>query len=218
MDKDGNKLTKLAIQILSIIANMAACKHNFSNFSLTHTKICNKLSVERVHNTNVIKNHLHHEHAKAGLTHVHKKCKLGFENHPSSDDTAESVPPHADEDVSFQEVGEGLIWDANTVSEDLGENTTVPIILIPPNSSHSCTTSSRRAHTKIPLQNLFCYPGEDEQGWGSGVGLDFYWKRGLKNMEREVCAYELVYDAETGITLSSAELTTRATGSTSTSM
>jgi len=218
MDKDGNKLIKLAIRILSIIANTAACERNFSNFGLTHTKIRNKLSVERVHNANVVKNHLHREHAKAGLTHIRKKRKLGFENHPSGDDTAESVPPHADEDVSFREVGEGLIRDADAASEDLGENATVPVTTIPPNSSHSRTTSSRRTHTKIPLRNLFHYPGEDEQGWGSGVGLDFYWKGGLKNMEREVRAYELVYDAEAGITLSSAELTTGAAGSASTSM
>jgi len=163
MDKDSNGIAKLAIRILSIIANTAATERNFSQFGLTHTKIRNKLNVERVHNANVVKNNLRRK--------------------------------HADEDVDFRDIGQRLIRDARTALDD-PDDPSVPVIIIPPLSGNSRSRNARATRTNITLKNLFRYAGEGEH---SDVGLDFYWKGGLKNLEKEVHAYELVYDAEAGI-------------------
>jgi hypothetical protein len=198
MDKDSNDIAKLAIHILSIIANTAATERNFSQFGLTHTKIRNKLNVERVHNANVVKNDLRRKHANAGLTHVRKKRNLGCGNSVGTGaDTSESRSP-ADEDVDFRDIGERLIRDARTALDD-PDDTSVPVIIIPPLSGNSRSRNARATRTNITLKSLFRYAGEGEPCSGSDVGLDFYWKGGLKNLEKEIHAYELVYDAEAGI-------------------
>jgi hypothetical protein len=44
---------------------------------------------------------------------------------------------------------------------------------------------------KIPLQLLFDYSTTSPT-----PGLDFYWKGGLKNLEQELAAYDLLYAEE----------------------
>jgi hypothetical protein len=46
---------------------------------------------------------------------------------------------------------------------------------------------------KIPLQLLFDYSTTSPT---PGPGLDFYWKGGLKNLEEELAAYDLLYAEE----------------------
>ncbi|KAF8969027.1 ribonuclease H-like domain-containing protein, partial [Flammula alnicola] len=50
-----NSLTKLAIHILSVIANSAGCEHSFSIFGNIHMKTQNKLDTTMVHKTGIAK-------------------------------------------------------------------------------------------------------------------------------------------------------------------
>jgi hypothetical protein len=49
-----NCLTKLAIHILSVVANSAGCEHAFSHMGLVHTDICSKLGIEKVRKTTMV--------------------------------------------------------------------------------------------------------------------------------------------------------------------
>ncbi len=55
MDDGSNGIAKLAIRILSVIANSGACERTFSDFGIILTKIRNLLSVEKVHKTNTVR-------------------------------------------------------------------------------------------------------------------------------------------------------------------
>ena len=50
-----NALVKLAIYILTIIANSAGCERTFSDFGIIHTKPRNKLDAKKVHKTGLVK-------------------------------------------------------------------------------------------------------------------------------------------------------------------
>jgi hypothetical protein len=62
-----NCLTKLAIRILSVIANSAGCERSFSIFGNIHTKRRNKLDTKTVHKTGILKTDITRRHAAAGL-------------------------------------------------------------------------------------------------------------------------------------------------------
>jgi hypothetical protein len=53
-DTGRNHLTKLAIHILSVVANSVGCECAFSHMGLVHTGICSKLGVEKVRKTTMV--------------------------------------------------------------------------------------------------------------------------------------------------------------------
>jgi hypothetical protein len=68
-----NCLTKLAIHILSIVANSAGCKHTFSHMGLIHTGIRSKLGVEKARKTTMVGMDIKCMHLEAGLLHARGK-------------------------------------------------------------------------------------------------------------------------------------------------
>lgn len=77
-----NGVGRLAIRILSVIANSAGCERAFSQFGITHTKRRNRLSPEVVHKTATVKAARQRAYAAAGLTSTARcKRKLG-DDHP----------------------------------------------------------------------------------------------------------------------------------------
>ena len=68
-----NRLTKLAIHILSIVANSASCEHAFSHMGLVHTAIHSKLGVKKVHKTMMVGMDIKRIHHKAGLLYTRGK-------------------------------------------------------------------------------------------------------------------------------------------------
>ena len=67
-----NCLVKLAIRILSVIANSGSCERAFSDFGISHTKLRNKLNAEKVHKTSVVKMDRRQSHIQrqASCTHT----------------------------------------------------------------------------------------------------------------------------------------------------
>ena len=63
--------------------NSGSCERAFSDFGISHTKLRNKLNVEKVHKTSVVKMDQHQSHLEAGLLYTHRKHKFGVDDKPS---------------------------------------------------------------------------------------------------------------------------------------
>lgn len=61
-----NALTRLAIRLLSVVANSAGCERSFSIFGNIHTKTRNKLGTETVHKTGILKMDIRRRHVEEG--------------------------------------------------------------------------------------------------------------------------------------------------------
>ncbi|KIM74770.1 hypothetical protein PILCRDRAFT_92459 [Piloderma croceum F 1598] len=124
-----NRLVKLAIHILSVIANSAGCKRVFSDFGLIHTKPRNKLSVENVHKTSTLKMDLR-----------------------------------------------------------------IPKLRREQSNPSNMESTQRHLSLPIPLKLLFDY--NVTSNMTTEASLDFYWKGGLKNLNQELTAYDLLCEEE----------------------
>ncbi|KAM5544107.1 hypothetical protein V8D89_002293 [Ganoderma adspersum] len=83
-----NGLVKLAVRLLSIIANSASVEHAFSDFGTTHSKRRNRLSVDKVHKTSIVRMTRRREHVELGLVPSRRlKRKLGFDSPDSNPGT-----------------------------------------------------------------------------------------------------------------------------------
>lgn len=194
-----NGLVKLAIRVLSVIANSGGCERVFSEFGITHTKRRNKLSPERVHKSSVVKTDIRRGHAAAGLLKTRKKRAFGDDltAGPSHPDTAQTEPeavdlttlPDAEEHLAdFDDLQRQLIDDAEANDNFSTYAESIPIL-------HASTTS--QLPHRIPLEKLFIYPEHSLQGTElNNMGLAFYWKGGLRNLEKELAAYEAMYQMD----------------------
>lgn len=208
---DGrNGVVKLAIRLLSVIANSGGCERVFSEFGITHTKRRNKLSPELVHKTAVLKAEMRRAHAAAGLL-KSRKARVFGENGandvnpnisgPSSSADSESRTPapanepHSrdqgdDLETDFNDIEAELINDAQAMQEYETYLNSLPIL-------HSSASQPCRP---IPLEKLFNYTtttGDHSRGLG------FYWKGGLRNLEKELAAYETIYESDIALKSSS---------------
>jgi hypothetical protein len=180
MDDGSNSIAKLAISILSVIANSGAYEHNFSDFGIILTKIHNKLSVEKVHETNTICMDIHRRHIALGLIPKRGKCKLG------DDDEPQDSKAKADEvDLTFTSLACRLV---DMAAADANDNVSEPAA--PATCPVPCQCCPHR--TQIPLSELFNYNLPDN-------GLDFYWKEGLKNLERQSDEFEQQHNEQNAV-------------------
>jgi hypothetical protein len=192
LEKKAERLAPLAIRVLSIIANTAATERNFSDFGITHTKIRNQLSVEKVHKANVVKRSLRREHAEEGLLPTQKKRHLGPHNNIGA---SENSGKHEDT-TNFVELGNRLIAEAREDDVEHYEAPFTPIVQpagpVPgPSNINSVPRSQERVYTKIPLQSLFDYSNTPPTPYG---GLDFYWHEGEENVGREEEVSDLLHE------------------------
>ncbi|KAL6307742.1 ribonuclease H-like domain-containing protein [Sparassis latifolia] len=194
-----NGVIRLAVRLLSIIANSAGCERAFSEFGIEHTKIRNRLGCQKTHGTATVKMDIHRSHVASGLASTRKKRKFG-EDYPGHATQLPShfgeipVPlsstidnmPSDDEGRSFHALGEQMRIDAIDARDDPDDDG--PLILSSSGSlTHVLQQDSRK--TAITLHNLFLYPAPG----GGDVGLDFYWHGGMRNYEDELAQYELVH-------------------------
>lgn len=209
-----NSLTKLAIHVLSVVANSAGCERAFSHMGLVHTGIRSKLKVEKVRKTTMVGMDLKRMHLGAGLLHNRDKRNFtGFTQQDNQEPDAPDGPDHPDisngddsdhDLLDFNQLSQQLIMGAASanVDKDIGDDNDdgdndeppPPIrITIPP--LNSATHDEHRAtpvkKTSIPLKILFNYPAAaidplDESGMNS------FWKGGIQNLEKEMEACELL--------------------------
>ena len=121
-----NALTKLAIHILSIVANSAGCERAFSHMGLVHTSICSKLGVEKVRKTTMVGMDIKCMHLEAGLLHKRGKQKFTSEagTQESDVDNSESatdslnIGDQDDDLLNFDRLSEHLIAGAASANAD----------------------------------------------------------------------------------------------------
>ena len=123
-------------------------------------------------------------HTAAGLTSRRRKRAFGQDTVPSQDQPLESGSADSpllagDDNVDVQDLMNELIQDANDDADD----DIIPTQAVP--SSRSRTAAQRC----IPLALHFSFADPS-----SVTSLGFYWKGGLKNMERETAAYDMMHD------------------------
>lgn len=213
-----NRLTKLAIHILSVVANSAGCERAFSHMGLVHTAIRSKLSIEKVRKATIVGMDLKRMHTEAGLLRTQAKRNFNFgseaqagrqDAEPSADDLDLELGDINDP-LDFDQLSERLIANAASANgdKDVGDadasddelpSTIMPVppltITIPPlNSATRSVQSNTLAPVivSIPLRKLFKYPLEKDP---PSDGMNTFWRGGIRNLDRELEAYDLLGDS-----------------------
>ncbi|KIL60077.1 hypothetical protein M378DRAFT_14359 [Amanita muscaria Koide BX008] len=202
-----NCLTKLAIHILSIVANSAGCERTFSHMGLVHTGIRSKLGVEKVRKTTMVGMDIKRAHLEAGLLHMRGKRNFTSEASGAQEpDHASLAADHfdvgaasanADKDVGDDHDNTNELPPAVTVQAPSGPLT----ITIPPLNSYSVTLSPHAAtqvkKTCICLEILFDYPTDIDPV--PLEGMSSFWRGGVENLEKEMEAYNLLNLSEENV-------------------
>jgi hypothetical protein len=113
----------------------------------------------------------------------------------------EAAVPY-DDNSEFRDLARQLIQAVEQADEDDSANgedviPSIPSIRIPPLPrplNRQTTVIVCTPSRPILLKTFFDYP--DVAGVISGTHLEFYWKGGLKNLECELAAYDLLYEDE----------------------
>ena len=216
-----NRLTRLAIHILSTVANSASCERVFSHMGLVHTGIHSKLGVEKVCKTTMVEMDIKRMNHEAGLLYTRGKQKFTTEaraQEPDNDGSTLTIDHFdiGDQDdnlLNFDQLSERLIMGAvsanadKDVGNDLDENelpqapavtvqalsgrpSTIPMITIPPLDSATLSPHATQAKkTCIPLEILFDYPVNIDMAL---EGMNLFWRGGIKNLEKEMEAYNIL--------------------------
>lgn len=196
-----NRLTKIAIHILSIVANSAGCERAFSHMGLVHTGIRSKLGVEKVRKATVVGMDIKQTHVTAGLLRARGKRRFTSEG-----DVESALGNIGSEDpLDFDQLSERLIGGAASANgdKDVGDaddDEPVPIvtapappirltITIPPLTSATHSAQPTPVKVSIPLRTLFKYPINGEP---PSDGMNAFWKGGIQNLEKELEAYDLL--------------------------
>jgi hypothetical protein len=212
-----NRLTKLAIHILSVVANSAGCERAFSHMGLVHTGIRSKLGVEKVRKTTMVGMDIKRTHLEAGLLHKRGKRKFtseagvqleGPNDDPESAADYLNIGDQDDDLLDFDQLSEHLIAGAASanadkdVGDDLDDTDEIPsavtvqapsgplMITIPPyNPATQPAQATGVKKTCIPLKILFNYPTGTEL---PSEGMNSFWKGGIENLEKEMEAYDIL--------------------------
>ena len=197
-----NHLMKLAIHILSIVANSAGCERAFSHMGLVHTGIHSKLGVKKVCKTTMVGMDIKCMHHEAGLLYTRGKQNFTTEARAQEPDNNGSTSTVDYFDISdrdndlldFDQLSEHLIVGAASANadkdmgNDLDENK-LPLavavqapsgplmITIPPlNSATLAPQATQAKKTCIPLKILFDYPVNIDM---ASEGMNSFWRGGI---------------------------------------
>jgi hypothetical protein len=211
-EQGRNRLVKLALHILSVTANSAGCERAFSHMGLVHTAIRSRLSVEKVQKTTVVGMDIKQAHIEAGL--AHSRGHRNFEA-PTSSNGELGADPAATIDfdiedgkeiLDFNQLAEQLIGEAADLDGDLDTDDDEPppplTIRLPLHAIHAALPSPTQPcwpatipKTTIPLKSLFIYPTDRTP---PSTGMDYFWQRGIENLDREMKTYEILCSGQEG--------------------
>ena len=219
-----NRLTKLAIHILSIVTNSAGCERAFSHMGLVHTSIRSKLRVEKVRKTTMVGMDIKRSHQDASLLRL--RAKRNFAGFTSKSEAVEGIQVgHAsslnsdqpdleqeNELMDFDQLSEHLIAGAASagldidVGDDYNDPDELPAdIVIPARSGSLMITippinSATLSPQATPLKKT-CIPLEILFEYPADTDLpsetmNSFWKGGIENLKREMDAYEILANGE----------------------
>ncbi|KAJ7091697.1 ribonuclease H-like domain-containing protein [Mycena crocata] len=181
-DTNGrNGLVKLAIWVLSIVANSAGSECGFSKLGLFLTKLRSLLSIQKVRKMNTVDMDLKRTHEELGLTTDRIKCKfIRFAEEHASEGAATISYDEAD---SFAGLATQLVNDLNddrsTPLDEDEEDDEEPVLAVHSRSNYT-------------LKELFQYPENDTESVENGLG--FHWQGGVKDLQEELEIYDLLME------------------------
>jgi len=120
-----NRLTKLAIHILSVVANSAGCERAFSHMGLVHTGIRSKLGVEKVRKMTMVGMDIKRMHHEANLLHSRSKRNFTPGEQEPDHESDKLATDHLDDDnndndlLDFDQLSERLIAGAAAANGDM---------------------------------------------------------------------------------------------------
>jgi hypothetical protein len=171
---------------------------------LVHTAIRSRLGVEKVRKTTVVGMDIKRSHIESGwvLPREHRKFEMPTSNGPGNDTpdvSATELNISSLENVlDFEELAEELINDASTdIESDSDSDDEQPplTIRLPLHAIHAALPPSTPLRpvpkTAIPLKLLFIFP-TGQPSSSSTAGLDYFWQGGIKNLDKEMEAFEIL--------------------------
>jgi hypothetical protein len=219
LDGGRNSIVKLAIHILSIIANSAGCERAFSHMGLVHTGIRSQLGVEKVRKTTMVGMDIKRSHSDAGLLRPRKSRNFDISDGDGGSNPTDTEIGEFEDVLEYADLARDLIASAAAdVDSDSDDDDDLPItpVTIPAQgmarpTRHSTTANSqaipaasapaparppaqsrRTATGKITLENLFIYPTPG----APSNGIDLFWSGGIKNLETEMELHEILNAAQ----------------------
>ncbi|KAJ7170282.1 ribonuclease H-like domain-containing protein [Mycena crocata] len=174
-----NGLVRLAIWLLSIVANSAGSERGSSKFGIFLTKLRNLLSIQKVRKMNTVDMDLKRKHEELGMVIDCVKPKFA---HFSEEFIGEKNPNFGyDETESFGQLATQLI-------QDFAGNQNIPV---DDDEEHS-PTRSPHSLVNYQLKNLFQFPENGSESLVNGLG--FYWQGGIKDLQEELEVYDLLME------------------------
>lgn len=173
---------------------------------LVQTGIRSKLGVEKVRKTTVVGMDIKRGHIEAGLLRPRQKRHFAAPTNGELDIALDNEDNAADDNnMAFDAIAAALIADATADSD---EDLPLPIVPVPPpllaticlpaqairNALPPLPTppaTQRVPKTSIPLRDLFIFPG-DNNAPDAGHGIDSFWQGGIKNLNLEIEALEVL--------------------------
>ncbi|KAI0352260.1 hypothetical protein OH77DRAFT_1409607 [Trametes cingulata] len=107
--KGRNGVVKLAIRILSAIANSGGPERMFSDFGITHTKLRNRSSTELVHKTTTVRVSVRRENAATGHVRRRLKRKLGLDYEPQAAVDTTAATAEDELEIPYPDNEDGLL-------------------------------------------------------------------------------------------------------------
>ncbi|KAJ7016163.1 ribonuclease H-like domain-containing protein [Mycena alexandri] len=185
--KNGrNGLTRLAIWLLSVVANSAGSERGFSKFGIILSKLRTQLSIQKVRKMSTVDSSLKRKHEELGMK--TDRIKRRFVRFAEQFTPSQSANMDYEATDSFAGLSTQLVRDAETDGLLGGEDNE--------EEEEEDDDEPGRVHsaTLYNLKALFQYP-DDESGTLAN-GLGFYWQGGLKDLHEELELYDLLMEED----------------------
>lgn len=181
---------------------------------LVHTKTHSKLSTDKVRKTTIVGMDIKRLHIEAGL--IRPQSQRNFTTPGKEESSAEShlEIEESDRVLDFDELSNKLVGgaDAGNQIPDTDSDTDDDLPPAPPISTHTSTslritlphtvlpstqtTSTCVKRVSIPLKKLFVFPTELDVA--SSSAIEYFWQGGIRNLEQEMEAHEILMSSESG--------------------
>jgi hypothetical protein len=174
------------MRVLSIVASAASLERSWSKLGNTHTKLRNRMALEKARKTSILVDDLKRQHADAGLLPRRRKRKFGSDNPKEMSEhvslTAVQAPDSEqpdgydsseEEPESFTTLAQRCIADASAdINAEAEMSPQAPVTF--------------GGHQRIPLKLLFKYPEDHSKA----SEIYFFKSGGIRNLQKEMEFYE----------------------------
>jgi hAT family C-terminal dimerisation region len=185
-----NSLVQFAIRVLSIAANSAGLERSWSKLGNIHTKLRNRLALEKARKTSVLVDDLRRRHTDASLS--QKRRKRCFRKLSSNSGTSASASTTLNSesmgnDMDTDSDDENLDMDFRAVAQkcidDVENDCDIEDVPQSPNPPPRVFFGTKEP---IPLELLFKFPADHS----ATSELSFFKHSALRNLEKEMQLYE----------------------------